>query len=47
MKRAAVLRDPAVASGVGQYAIIQAVAQSIGCRRWRPIDVGDFAEVDA
>jgi putative ABC transport system substrate-binding protein len=30
VKRAAVLRDPAVGSGVGQYAIIQAVAPSLG-----------------
>ena len=28
--RAAVVRDPAVGSGTGQYAIIQAVAQSLG-----------------
>ena len=30
VKRAADLRDPAVASGVGRYAIIQAVAPSLG-----------------
>src|SRR5260370_25442969 len=36
--RAAVLRDPAVGSGTGQYAIIQAVAQSLG-GELRPMDV--------
>jgi putative tryptophan/tyrosine transport system substrate-binding protein len=36
--RAAVLRDPAVGSGTGQYAIIQAVAQSLGVEL-RPMDV--------
>ena len=45
VKRAAVLRDPAVASGVGQYAIIQAVAPSLGVEL-RPIDVGDSGEIE-
>jgi putative ABC transport system substrate-binding protein len=36
--RAAVLRDPTVGSGTGQYAIIQAVAQSLGVEL-RPMDV--------
>src|SRR5262249_61459235 len=39
--RAAVLRDPAVGSGTGQYAIIQAVAQSLGVEL-RPMDVRDL-----
>jgi putative ABC transport system substrate-binding protein len=30
MKRAAVLRDPAFASGIGQFAVIQSVAPSLG-----------------
>jgi putative ABC transport system substrate-binding protein len=30
VQRAAVLRDPAIASGAGQYAVIQAVAPSLG-----------------
>jgi putative tryptophan/tyrosine transport system substrate-binding protein len=30
MKRTAVLRDPAIASGIGQFAIIQSVAPSLG-----------------
>jgi ABC-type uncharacterized transport system substrate-binding protein len=38
--RAAVLRDPAVGSGAGQYAIIQAVAPSLGVEL-RPMDVRD------
>ncbi len=45
VRRAAVLRDPAVASGVGQYAIIQAVAPSLGVEL-RPIDVGDSGEIE-
>jgi putative tryptophan/tyrosine transport system substrate-binding protein len=43
--RAAVLRDPAVGSGTGQYAIIQAVAQSLGVEL-RPIDVRDPGEIE-
>jgi putative tryptophan/tyrosine transport system substrate-binding protein len=43
--RAAVLRDPAVASGVGQYAIIQAVAPSLGVEL-RPIDMHDPGEIE-
>ena len=45
VRRAAVLRDPAVASGVGQYAIIQAVAPSLGVEL-RPIDVRDPGEIE-
>jgi putative ABC transport system substrate-binding protein len=43
--RAAVLRDPAVGSGTGQYAIIQAAAQSLGVEL-RPIDVRDPGEIE-
>jgi putative tryptophan/tyrosine transport system substrate-binding protein len=43
--RAAVLRDPAVGSGTGQYAIIQAVAQSLGVEL-RPMDVRDPGEIE-
>ena len=42
--RAAVLRDPAVGSGVGQFAIIQAVAPSFGVEH--PIDVRDPGEIE-
>ncbi len=45
VKRAAVLRDPAVGSGTGQYAIIQAVAQSLGVEL-RPMDVRDPGEIE-
>ena len=45
VKRAAVLRDPTVGSGVGQYAIIQAVAPSLGVEL-RPIDVREPAEIE-
>jgi len=43
--RAAVLRDPTVASGPGQYAIIQAVAPSLQVEL-RPIDVRDPGEIE-
>ena len=43
--RAAVFRDPAVGSGTGQYAIIQAVAQSLGVEL-RPMDVRDPGEIE-
>src|SRR5262245_1433967 len=45
VKRAAVLRDPTVGSGTGQYAIIQAVAQSLGVEL-RPIDVREPGEIE-
>jgi len=45
VKRAAVLRDPTVGSGVGQYAIIQAVAPSLGVEL-RPIDVREPADIE-
>jgi putative ABC transport system substrate-binding protein len=41
MKRTAVLRDPAIASGIGQFAIIQSVAPSLG------VDVIPFGEANA
>jgi putative ABC transport system substrate-binding protein len=43
--RAAVLREAAIASGVGQYAIIQAVAPSLGIEL-RPIDLRDPGETE-
>jgi putative tryptophan/tyrosine transport system substrate-binding protein len=43
--RAAVLRDATVGSGVGQYAIIQAVAPSLGVEL-RPIDMRDPGEIE-
>jgi putative tryptophan/tyrosine transport system substrate-binding protein len=41
----AVLRDTAVGSGVGQYAIIQAVAPSLGVEL-HPIDMRDASEIE-
>jgi putative ABC transport system substrate-binding protein len=38
--RAAVLRDPAIASGIGQFAVIQYVAPSVGVEV-SPVDVRD------
>ena len=43
--RAAVLRDPAVASGIGQFAAIQAVAPSLGVEL-SPIDVRHAGEIE-
>jgi putative tryptophan/tyrosine transport system substrate-binding protein len=43
--RVAVLRDTVVGSGVGQYAIIQAVAPSLGVEL-RPIDMRDAGEIE-
>ena len=45
MTRAAVLRDPSVGSGIGQYAIIQAVAPSFGVEL-HPIDMRDPREIE-
>ena len=39
------LREAAIASGVGQYAIIQAVAPSLGIEL-RPIELGDPGEIE-
>ena len=43
--RAAVLRDPAIASGIGQFGAIQAVAPSFGVEV-SPIDVRDADEIE-
>jgi putative tryptophan/tyrosine transport system substrate-binding protein len=43
--RAAVLWDPTIPSGIGQFAIIQSVAASVGIEV-RPINVGDAAEIE-
>jgi putative tryptophan/tyrosine transport system substrate-binding protein len=43
--RAAVLRDPAVASGIGQFGAAQAVAPSLGVEL-SPVDVSDAGEIE-
>ena len=43
--RAAVLRDPAVASGIGQFGAVQIVAPSLGVAL-SPIDVRDAGEIE-
>jgi putative tryptophan/tyrosine transport system substrate-binding protein len=43
--RAAVLRDPTAAAGIGQFAAIQSVAQSLGVEL-TPVTVRDTAELD-
>ena len=43
--RAAVLRDPAIASGIGQFAAIQAVAPSLGVEL-SPVNVRDAPEIE-
>jgi len=43
--RAAVLRDPAVPAGIGQFAVIQSVAGSVGVEAI-PIDLADAAELE-
>ena len=43
--RAAVLRDAAVASGIGQFGAIQSVAPSFGVEL-SPVNVGDAAEIE-
>src|SRR6187455_390905 len=45
MTRAAVLRDPAIASGVGQFAVIQSVATPLGVEL-TPVNVRDAAEIE-
>ena len=45
MTRAAVLRDPASSSGIGQFAAIQAVAPSLGVEV-SPVNVRDAAEIE-
>jgi len=44
--RAAVLRNPTVTSGVGQFGAIQSVAPSLGMEL-RPIDVRDVNAIDS
>jgi putative ABC transport system substrate-binding protein len=43
--RAAVLRDPAITAGIGQFAIIQSVAPSVGVEV-SPINVRDAGEIE-
>ena len=43
--RAAVLRDPAVASGIGQFGAVQIVAPSLGVQV-SPVDVRDVGEIE-
>jgi putative ABC transport system substrate-binding protein len=43
--RAAVLWDPTIPSGIGQFAIIQSVAPSVGVEV-TPVDIGDAAETE-
>ena len=43
--RAAVLRDPAIAAGIGQFGAIQAVAPSFGVEV-SPVDVRDAGEIE-
>jgi putative ABC transport system substrate-binding protein len=45
LKRAAVLRDPAIASGTGQFGAIQSVAPSFGVEL-SPFNVRDAAEIE-
>jgi len=45
VSRAAVLRDPAIASGIGQFGAIQAAAPSLGVEL-SPVDVHDEGEIE-
>jgi putative ABC transport system substrate-binding protein len=45
VRRAAVLRDPAVASGIGQFGAVQIVAPSLGVDVI-PVDLRDAAEIE-
>jgi putative tryptophan/tyrosine transport system substrate-binding protein len=45
VNRAAVLRDPAQPAGIGQYAVIQSVAPSVGVEL-TPVNLGDVAEIE-
>jgi putative tryptophan/tyrosine transport system substrate-binding protein len=45
MTRAAILRDTSIAAGIGQFAIIQSVAPSVGVDV-TPIDLRDAAEIE-
>ena len=43
--RAAVLRDPAITAGIGQFAVIQSVAPSVGVEV-SPVNVRDAGEIE-
>jgi putative tryptophan/tyrosine transport system substrate-binding protein len=43
--RAAVLRDPTLPAGIGQFAVIQSVAPSVGVDV-SPVNLGDAAEIE-
>ncbi len=43
--RAAVLRDPALPQGIGQFAVVQSVAPSLGIEL-RPVDVRNAGEIE-
>ena len=43
--RAAVLRDPAIPEGIGQFAVIQSVAPSFGVEA-SPVDIRDAGEIE-
>ena len=45
MTRAAVIRDPSIAAGVGQFGVIQSVAPSIGVEA-SPVNMRDAAEIE-
>jgi putative ABC transport system substrate-binding protein len=45
VSRVAVLRDPAIASGIGQFGAVQIVAPSLGVQV-SPVDVRDVAEIE-
>jgi ABC-type uncharacterized transport system substrate-binding protein len=45
VKRAAVLRDPAITAGIGQFGAIQSAAPSLGLEV-SPVDVRDRAEIE-
>lgn len=46
VKRVAVLRDPAIAAGIGQFAAIQALTPPPFGVELSPIDVRDVGEID-
>jgi putative ABC transport system substrate-binding protein len=45
VRRVAVLRDPAIPSGVGQFGVIQAMATSVGMEA-NSVSLRDAAEID-
>ena len=45
VKRAAVIRDPAIAAGIGQWGVIQALAPLVGVEV-RPVNVNDPDEIE-